>query len=117
MDQNWARDVARKAAVEKVEQAETLLREAKEIFHSNGYDHASLTLGEALKLMPDDEAYCEWRMVMTRHGMRTTRRGRAYIRVSAADEQQARRFVAEEIREGHRAWLEFRTVTPWKKES
>jgi hypothetical protein len=40
----------------------------------------------------------------------------AYPRVNAYDEAQARRWVADEEREGHRAWIEYRDVTPWKKE-
>jgi hypothetical protein len=64
--------------------------------------------------MSDDFIY-EYRMVMTRHGVRRTRRGRAYPRVNAFDEAQARRFVEEERREGFRAWVERRKVTEWEK--
>jgi len=58
----------------------------------------------------------EWRIVMTRHGLRPRRHGgQAYPRVNAYDEAQARRWVEEEKRESYRAWIESRDVTPWKR--
>lgn len=60
--------------------------------------------------------YREWRMVMTRHGLHSLRGGgRAYTRINASSEAQARRWVAEEEREGFRSWVESREVTPWKR--
>jgi uncharacterized protein YggL (DUF469 family) len=58
----------------------------------------------------------EYRMVMTRHGRRPLRYGgSAYPRISAYDKEQALRFVEEERKEGHHAWVECRKVSDWKK--
>jgi hypothetical protein len=58
----------------------------------------------------------EYRVVMTRHGLRPLRGGgRGYPRIPAASEEQARRFVAEEKADGFRSWVERRQVSDWEK--
>lgn len=48
MDANWTRDVARKAAVDKVRAAEVMLRDAHDIFVSNDFSISALNAQEAL---------------------------------------------------------------------
>ena len=58
----------------------------------------------------------EYRIVLTRNGRHPIRHGgSSYPRCTAANEAQAIRFVEQEEREGHRAWIERREITPWEK--